>query len=102
MDFILNETDDGGMCPAFNGSVDLSYNERIVVIISYSLISVLAVGGNAIVIFIILYFRRMRSATNYFILNLAVAGKHDLKLVSVGFTCDQIAQSPHFYVSSKH
>ena len=44
---------------------------QAIIIIMYSTISVLAVGGNVIVVYIVVAYQRMRTVTNYFIVNLA-------------------------------
>ncbi|KAJ8022902.1 Tachykinin-like peptides receptor 99D [Holothuria leucospilota] len=46
---------------------------QILLAILFATITVLGVGGNAIVIYIVLWNRRMRTPTNYFIVNLAVS-----------------------------
>ena len=43
------------------------------VIVIYSTITILAVGGNVIVCYIVLAYQRMRTVTNYFIVNLALS-----------------------------
>ncbi|VDP34450.1 unnamed protein product [Soboliphyme baturini] len=52
---------------------DLSYGEAMAACIIYSLITVVAVIGNATVIFIVCYFRHMRTGNNLLLANLAVA-----------------------------
>ncbi|ELT96089.1 hypothetical protein CAPTEDRAFT_195613 [Capitella teleta] len=44
---------------------------QAIIIVMYSTISVLAVGGNLIVVYIVVAYQRMRTVTNYFIVNLA-------------------------------
>ena len=46
---------------------------QALIILMYSTITVLSIGGNVIVIYIILAYQRMRTVTNYFIVNLACA-----------------------------
>lgn len=46
---------------------------QIILALLFAVITVLGVGGNAIVIYIVLWNRRMRTPTNYFIVNLAVS-----------------------------
>lgn len=72
----MNDSMDDG-CPVFEDGNEIKLNEaaRAAVETLYSLVSLLAVGGNGIVIYIVIHFRRMRSATNYFIVNLAIAGR---------------------------
>lgn len=47
--------------------------EQLIFIFLFSIVVVLAVCGNSIVIWIVLAHRRMRTATNYFLINLACA-----------------------------
>ena len=44
---------------------------QVIIILMYTTVSVLSVGGNVIVCYIILAYQRMRTVTNYFIVNLA-------------------------------
>ena len=44
---------------------------QALIILMYSTITVLSVGGNMIVVYIIIAYQRMRTVTNYFIVNLA-------------------------------
>ena len=44
---------------------------QAILILMYSTITVVAVGGNIIVCYIVLAYQRMRTVTNYFIVNLA-------------------------------
>ena len=53
--------------------VQISFAGRCLFVIFYSFIIILAIGGNAIVCFIIMAYQRMRTVTNYFIFNLAVS-----------------------------
>lgn len=46
--------------------------QQIIYTLLYSTISIAAIGGNGIVIYLIANFRHMRTVTNYFIMNLAV------------------------------
>lgn len=46
---------------------------QAVMILMYTTIIILAVGGNAIVVYIVLAYQRMRTVTNYFIVNLSLA-----------------------------
>lgn len=52
---------------------ELSLPAKIICVLIYSCLSILAIGGNTIVVFIIVYFKRMRTPTNLLILNLALA-----------------------------
>lgn len=61
--------------PSFNHTGDIpapmpAYAQAIIIVM-YSTISVLAVGGNLIVVYIVVAYQRMRTVTNYFIVNLA-------------------------------
>ncbi|KAL3878003.1 hypothetical protein ACJMK2_035643 [Sinanodonta woodiana] len=53
------ETDFGGM--------------QVFLLLMYSLVILIAVGGNVLVCYIVLAHKRMRTATNFFLLNLAVS-----------------------------
>ena len=44
---------------------------QVILIVMYSTISVVSIGGNLIVCYIVLAYQRMRTVTNYFIVNLA-------------------------------
>lgn len=44
---------------------------RLIIIVMYSTVSVLSIGGNVIVCYIVVAYQRMRTVTNYFIVNLA-------------------------------
>ena len=46
---------------------------QIIFVIFYGLVILVAVGGNVLVCHIILVFQRMRTATNFFLLNLAIS-----------------------------
>lgn len=65
------------LCPNItddpNAVIMLSETEQGLAITLYGLVAVLAVGGNAIVLYIVIKFQRMRTPTNLFICNLAVA-----------------------------
>lgn len=50
-----------------------TYEESAFAVLLYTLISIVAAVGNLTVVFIIVYFQRMRTPTNFLILNLAVA-----------------------------
>jgi hypothetical protein len=53
--------------------LQLSVTGKIIAVTLYTLIALMAVGGNSIVVFIIAYFKRLRTPTNMLIMNLAVA-----------------------------
>ncbi|XP_064618713.1 RYamide receptor-like [Lineus longissimus] len=46
---------------------------KAILIVMYSVVIILAIGGNAVVCYIVLAYKRMRTVTNYFIVNLAVS-----------------------------
>ena len=46
---------------------------RVIITIMYSAITIVAVGGNGIVCYIVLAYQKMRTVTNFFIVNLACA-----------------------------
>lgn len=52
-------------------SAELSVYAKSIVIILYTVIIVVAIGGNATVCAIVATYRRMRTVTNYFIVSLA-------------------------------
>lgn len=52
---------------------NLTHLEKIVAIIIYSVVSLLAIGGNYCIIHLVFKFQRLKSPTNYLIANLAVA-----------------------------
>jgi len=51
--------------------VELSVYAKSIVIILYTVIIVVAIGGNATICAIVVTYRRMRTVTNYFIVSLA-------------------------------
>jgi len=53
------------------GSAELSVYAKSAVIVLYTVVTVVAVGGNATVCVIVATHRRMRTVTNYFIVSLA-------------------------------
>lgn len=59
--------------------------EQIFYCVLYSTISIAAIGGNGIVIFLIVNFRRMQTVTNVFILNLAI-GDLLMAILCIPFT----------------
>ena len=81
----LNET--AGLDSSYNSSCNSSCNNttvasnpfilawylQLVYIIIFVLTVVISAGGNIIVIWVVLAHRRMRTVTNYFLVNLAVA-----------------------------
>ena len=64
--------DDVGVLPAFTGGAELMPGyARVLVIVAYCAVVVLALGGNVTVCCIVLVHKRMRTVTNYFIVSLA-------------------------------
>ena len=57
------------------GVIRFCFSCRILAISLYTTLSIVGFVGNSLIVGVILYFRRLRTATNYLILNLAVAGK---------------------------
>ncbi len=53
------------------GPYEMPVWSQALIIFMYSMVTVLAVGGNVIVCYIVLAYQRMRTVTNYFIVNLA-------------------------------
>ena len=51
----------------------MTFTTQVVFVVLYSMVVILSVGGNGLVIFSIVTCRRMRTVTNYFIVNLASA-----------------------------
>lgn len=70
-----NFSDSDSDCPEFRPGDEIFLNElqKGFVIAMYTLIALLSMTGNAVVIFIVYHFQRMRSPTNFFIVNLAVS-----------------------------
>ena len=64
--YSYNDTDTGGPEP-------MPMYARIIITIMYSTITIVAVGGNGIVCYIVLAYQKMRTVTNFFIVNLACA-----------------------------
>ena len=60
-----------GNMTSYGDSGELPAWSQALIIFMYSMVTVLAVGGNAIVCYIVLAYQRMRTVTNYFIVNLA-------------------------------
>ena len=59
---------DGGQ-----GAAVMPMYAQVFITIMYSTVTVVAIGGNVIVCYIVLAYQRMRTVTNYFIMNLAVS-----------------------------
>ena len=68
----------------FNNNLTLSYEDlggpeplpvyaKVIITIMYSTITLVAVGGNLIVCYIVIAYQKMRTVTNFFIVNLACA-----------------------------
>ena len=67
-----NLTDHGNMT-AMMGPQSLPAYAQVIITAFYSTVTILAIGGNLIVCYIVLAYQRMRTVTNYFIVNLAVS-----------------------------
>ncbi|XP_030622216.1 neuropeptide Y receptor Y7 [Chanos chanos] len=59
--------------PEFTDDITKHLSVQIILIMAYSLIILLGLVGNALVIYMIILYRNMRTVTNYFIANLALA-----------------------------
>ncbi|KAM6976414.1 neuropeptide Y receptor Y7 [Aplochiton taeniatus] len=59
--------------PGFHTDITKHLGVQITLILAYSLIILLGLIGNALVIYIIIRYRNMRTVTNFFIANLALA-----------------------------
>lgn len=62
-------------CPDYRAGGEILLNEvqKGMAIAMYTVIAILSMTGNAGVIFIVYHFKRMRTPTNFFIVNLAVS-----------------------------
>lgn len=71
MESSLNDSN----CPDYRPGKEILLNEaqKGIVIATYTLIAILSMTGNAVVIFIVYHFKRMRTPTNFFIVNLAIS-----------------------------
>ena len=72
----FDESDEGFIMPVYG---------QVIIILMYSAITVLSVGGNITVIYVILGYQRMRTVTNYFIVNLA-CGDMLMAILCIPFT----------------
>lgn len=59
-------------CSEYTSGVGFAYESKVILCILYTFLTIAAVASNMIVCYIVLSNRRMRTATNYFIVNLAV------------------------------
>ncbi|XP_028316245.1 neuropeptide Y receptor Y7 [Gouania willdenowi] len=59
--------------PGFHSDITKHLGVQIILITAYSLIILLGVVGNALVIYMIIRYKNMRTVTNFFIANLALA-----------------------------
>lgn len=72
-----NSTDNGTLTPT-EGSDNSTISEmpvyaQTIWVLLYSAIVILATGGNVLVCYVVLAYQRMRTVTNYFIVNLAIS-----------------------------
>ncbi|XP_038062064.1 substance-P receptor-like [Patiria miniata] len=90
----MNESNDTGSDgPYYHVCMDYynepMYNEpiwlQVLFGVFFGLVTVLGIGGNAIVCYIVLGHRRMRTVTNYFVVNLAVSDQL-MAVMCVNFT----------------
>ena len=68
---MLRTTANGSVWSTDVESAELSVYAKSLVIMLYTVIIVVAIGGNATVCAIVAIYRRMRTVTNYFIVSLA-------------------------------
>jgi neuropeptide Y receptor len=75
--FLMDPTNETGNRSLDNLDLDgpepMPVYARVIITIMYSTITVVAVGGNGIVCYIVLAYQKMRTVTNFFIVNLACA-----------------------------
>lgn len=79
LSFLVNDSF-GSYTPGFNSDITKHLGVQITLIMAYSLIILLGLLGNSLVIYMIIRYRNMRTVTNYFIANLALA---DLLMVTL-------------------
>ena len=65
----LNSTSTGGSSTGFK----ISYFVQVLIIVMYSVVTVIAIGGNGIVCYLVYAYKRMHTVPNYFIVNLAIS-----------------------------
>ncbi|XP_060599056.1 RYamide receptor-like [Ruditapes philippinarum] len=58
---------------ASNEAFQISEYVQVLIIVMYSIITIIAVGGNGIVCYLVYAYKRMHTVPNYFIVNLAVS-----------------------------
>lgn len=71
---VIGSSDSEVTASGDEGVIRFCFSCRILAISLYTTLSIVGFVGNALIVGVILYFRRLRTATNYLILNLAVAG----------------------------
>ena len=76
--FLIEPTNDTGngsytYLDGGEGPEPMPVYARVIITIMYSTITIVAVGGNGIVCYIVLAYQKMRTVTNFFIVNLACA-----------------------------
>lgn len=67
------------------GPQPLAFHTQVVLAIMYSIISLMGIVGNVTVCYIVLFYQRMRTVTNFFIVNLAL-GDITMAVLCVPFT----------------
>ncbi|XP_070710717.1 somatostatin receptor type 1 [Pempheris klunzingeri] len=94
----FNGSQDYGYCPTgvpYNTSMDYedyyqeSHTSKIIIPSIYALVCCVGLTGNAMVIYVILKYAKMKTATNIYILNLAIAD--ELFMLSVPFLATSAA-----------
>lgn len=70
--FLVNDSLDF-LRPAFSDDITRLLFVQVALIVAYSLIILLGLVGNSLVIYMIILYKNMRTVTNYFIANLALA-----------------------------
>lgn len=77
-DVSCNSSDTGNTSPATSQACDttqyaLSWHLQLLYVVAFVFIVVVAAGGNAIVVWVVVAHKRMRTVINYFLVNLALA-----------------------------
>lgn len=71
--FLVNESLEDFLKPTFSDDITKHQFVQIALIVAYSLIILLGLVGNTLVIYMIILYKNMRTVTNFFIANLALA-----------------------------
>ncbi|KAL4658160.1 somatostatin receptor type 2-like [Arapaima gigas] len=89
--FILGNESEGSLKDGITNSTDHNFDKTSTVVITFMYFMVCAVGlcGNTLVIYVILRYAKMKTVTNIYILNLAVAD--ELFMLSLPFIAIQLA-----------